>query len=252
MKKTLDAWCHQQGIDIELTAPYTPSQNRVAERANRTLVKLVRAMICRQNVPKLWEHAVAHVAYLQNRAYTSMIKEKTPYEVWYKIKPKIMHLQEFRAPIWILLQGQHVERKIFLKSKWRLYVGHDDGSNSIKYHNTETRKVLTSCNYCFLNPSPAEQLNPPNTLRWYCPMYHLKGGKERTNGKLLPVHSGMLQRDSQEVLLKKNLIRQIKIKGSSLMNLIKKNHTEHMAKELTTITLMTLFQTKTKINYIQT
>ena len=45
---------------------------------------------------------------------------------------------------------------ILPKLKWRLYVRHDNGSNSIKYYNTETRKVLTSCNYHFLNLSPAE------------------------------------------------------------------------------------------------
>jgi hypothetical protein len=41
----LDSWCHQQGIEIQPTAPYTPSQNRAAERANRTLVELAQAMI---------------------------------------------------------------------------------------------------------------------------------------------------------------------------------------------------------------
>ena len=117
MNIPLDAWCHQQGIDIKLTTPYTPSQNGIAERAKRTLVELARAMICGQNIPEfLWEHVVAHVAYLQNRAYTSAIKEKTPYEVWYKTKPNITHLQEFGAPIWILLQGQHDTPKVEMET----------------------------------------------------------------------------------------------------------------------------------------
>ena len=33
------------------------------------------------------------------------------------------------------------------KSKRRIYVGYDDGSNSVKYYNAETRKVLTSRNF---------------------------------------------------------------------------------------------------------
>jgi hypothetical protein len=33
------------------------------------------------------------------------------------------------------------------KSKRCIYVGYDDGSNSVKYYNAETRKVLTSRNF---------------------------------------------------------------------------------------------------------
>jgi hypothetical protein len=33
------------------------------------------------------------------------------------------------------------------KSKKCIYVGYDDGLNSIKYYNAETRKVLTSRNF---------------------------------------------------------------------------------------------------------
>jgi hypothetical protein len=110
-------------------------------------------MIRGQNMPKfLWEHAAAHAAYLQNRAYTTTIKEKTPYEVWYGKRPNIAHLREFRCPVWVLLQGQHVERKILPKSKRRLYVRHNDRSNSVKYYNAETRKILTSCKILFPQP----------------------------------------------------------------------------------------------------
>ena len=158
----LNSWCGQQGIEIQMTAPYSPSQNGVAERANRTLVELARAMIRGQKMPEfLWEQAVAHAAYLRNRAYTTTIKEKTPYEVWYKRKPNVAHLREFGAPVWILLQGQHVERKILPKSKRQLYVGHDDGSKSVKYYNAETRKILTSRNFRFLNALPE---NPPEGI----------------------------------------------------------------------------------------
>lgn len=36
----LTDWCHERGITIQQTAPYSPSQNGVAERMNRTLVEL--------------------------------------------------------------------------------------------------------------------------------------------------------------------------------------------------------------------
>src|ERR1700761_6635226 len=92
----LQRWCQSKGIETQLTAPYTPSQNGVAERANRTLVELARAMIRGQRAPEfLWELSVAHAAYLRNRAYTATLKDKTPYEIWYGSKPDVSHLREF-------------------------------------------------------------------------------------------------------------------------------------------------------------
>ena len=45
LNQHLSAWCQEKGIDIQLTAPYSPSQNGVAERMNRTLVEIARAML---------------------------------------------------------------------------------------------------------------------------------------------------------------------------------------------------------------
>jgi transposase InsO family protein len=52
----------KDGIRIELTVPYTPSQNGVAERLNRTLITKARAMLVAAELPsQLWGEAV-HVA----------------------------------------------------------------------------------------------------------------------------------------------------------------------------------------------
>jgi transposase InsO family protein len=67
LNKPLESWCHGQGLDFQLTAPYSPSQNGIAERMNRTLVELARAMVDAQKLPEfLWEPAIAHAAYLRN------------------------------------------------------------------------------------------------------------------------------------------------------------------------------------------
>lgn len=56
-------------------------------------------MICGQETLEfLWEETVVHATYLRNRAYKSVLKDMTSYEVWYKVKPNIIHLQEFGAP----------------------------------------------------------------------------------------------------------------------------------------------------------
>jgi hypothetical protein len=148
MNDVLQMWCQSKGIDNQLTAPYSPSQNGVAERANRTLVELARTMINAWNIPKfLWEQAIDHASYIQNRSYTRALQGETPYEWWHSMKPSVAHLKEFRMPVWILLQGQAEQRKILLKLKQRIYVGHEDGPQAIEYYNAKVQKVLTSRNY---------------------------------------------------------------------------------------------------------
>src|ERR1700683_1181688 len=130
---------------------------------NRTLTELARANLNGQEIPEyLWEYAISHAAYIRNRAYMKPMGTLTPYQGWFNYKPNIAHLREFGAPIWILLQGQKEQCKMLPKSKRRIYVGYNDGSNSVKYYNAETRKVLTSRNFRSLqlpmDPKPPEPI----------------------------------------------------------------------------------------------
>ena len=145
MKSYLD----NRGLDIQATAPYSPSQNGIAEHINQTIVELGRAMLKGQNLPKfLWEYAIAHAAYLHNRAairaYTKFLRNQTPYQKWNKTKLNVNHLREFGAPVWVLLQGQKKPRKMLPKSQKQAYVGFNDRSQSVLYYNPETRRILTS------------------------------------------------------------------------------------------------------------
>ena len=105
-----------------------------------------------QGLPEfLWEYAVNHSSYLHNQTYTRALNNKTPYEKRFKKKPNVSHLREFGAPVWVLLQGQKVPRKMEFKSRRQVFVGYDDGSKSVKYYNAETCKILTSRNFHFLS-----------------------------------------------------------------------------------------------------
>ncbi len=157
VNETLITWCQKKGMELQITAPYSPSQNGVAERMNHTLVELARAMLTASKLPEfLWETAVAHAAYVRNRSYAVTIDNKTPYEGWHGNKPNVAHLREFGTNVWVLLQGQNVARKILQKSKRRAYVGYNDDPKSVIYYNTDTRRCLTSRNYKFLTLAGTE------------------------------------------------------------------------------------------------
>ncbi len=156
-------WCNIRGIEIQTTAPYSPSQNGVAERMNRTLVELARAMLTATQLPEfLWEPAITHTAYVRNRSYTRSIPSRTPYQGWNTNKPNVSHLREFGTPVHILLQGQQTQCKILPKTHQHFYVGNEDNSNSIIYYSKETRRLNVSRNYYFINDNyPDVHINDP-------------------------------------------------------------------------------------------
>jgi transposase InsO family protein len=103
INEKLEGLARSEGIIIKPTAPYSPSQNGVAERFNRTLLELARAMLYARNLPHfLWDEAVAHAAYLRNRAPTRALEGKTPYEAWFGKRPSVAHLREFGCDVWVL------------------------------------------------------------------------------------------------------------------------------------------------------
>ena len=44
-------FCDEKGIARQLTISYTPQQNGIAERKNRTLLHMVRPMMAQANLP---------------------------------------------------------------------------------------------------------------------------------------------------------------------------------------------------------
>ena len=61
-------YCEEHGIIHQCTAPYTPQQNGVAERKNRTLVKMVNSMLIQAQLPfNLWGEALLAACHVLNR-----------------------------------------------------------------------------------------------------------------------------------------------------------------------------------------
>jgi len=71
------------GIVHEYTVSYSPEQNGVAERMNRTLLEMVNSMLHENEVPsELWAEALQTAVNLRSRAPTSAHPAgKTPFEL---------------------------------------------------------------------------------------------------------------------------------------------------------------------------
>ena len=83
-------FCKEAGIKRELTVPYNPQPNKVAERKNGTIVKVAKAMIHDQSLPMfLWEKASKTIVYVQNRCPHKIVKNVTPEEAFIGVKPEV-------------------------------------------------------------------------------------------------------------------------------------------------------------------
>ena len=86
----IEAYCDEVGIKHEVSATYTPQQNGVVERKNRTLITLVRTMLDEYNTPEaLWVEAINTACYASNHLFLQKFLGKTPYELLNGKRPNI-------------------------------------------------------------------------------------------------------------------------------------------------------------------
>jgi len=100
--KAFESWLLENSIRHETTVAYTPEQNGVAERTNRTILESARSMLHFAGLPlKLWAEACNTAVYLLNRVATKTVDGKTPYEVWRGVKPNLAHIRVFGSTIYV-------------------------------------------------------------------------------------------------------------------------------------------------------
>lgn len=74
---------HENGIYHQTTCTYTPKQNGVAERKNKHLLEVTRAIMFAMNVPRqYWGEALLTATYLINRMPSRILLFKTPREIF--------------------------------------------------------------------------------------------------------------------------------------------------------------------------
>lgn len=165
ISKEVKGWLKEKGIELQTTAPYAHSSNGVAERFNRTLIELTRAMLIARGLPSfLWETAIEYAAYIRNMVLMRALEGKTPEEAWTKTKPNVSHLKEFGCDVWILTEGQNLS-KLEPKSKKFIFVGYLDGPKAVKYYDPRLRQIRVSRNFIFAEPSKAVDIEKTDNMR---------------------------------------------------------------------------------------
>ena len=86
---------------MEHLVPYTPQQNGVDERKNRSLKETKTCLLHAKHLPpSLWAKPVNCDPYLQNRVPHKSVVGATPFEALHGYKPNVSHLRVFGSKSW--------------------------------------------------------------------------------------------------------------------------------------------------------
>jgi len=142
--KELTEFCNEHGINRQLTTAYTPQQNGVAERKNRTIMNMVRSMLNAKQLPKeFWAEAVNWSVHILNRCPTSALDGMTPQEAWSGTKPRVDHFRVFGCLAFVHIPDQK-RHKLDDKSKAHVFLGVSKESKAYRFVDPVTRKIIVS------------------------------------------------------------------------------------------------------------
>jgi hypothetical protein len=141
-------YCKDVGIKRDLTTPYNPKQNGVAEKKNRTVMEVVKTMIHDQDLPMcLWAEAARTAVYVQNQLSHSALGFKTPEEMFSGKKSEVSHLKIFGCLVFLYIPKEK-RNKLDPSGKKGIFVGYCEVSKAFRvyipgYHHIEISRDVT-------------------------------------------------------------------------------------------------------------
>ncbi|KAL5777605.1 hypothetical protein ACOSP7_010531 [Xanthoceras sorbifolium] len=162
--KRLGTFLKEKGIYHQSTCVDTPQQNGIAERKNRHLLEVARAIMFSMNVPKyLWGEALLTAAYLINRMPTRVLKYQTPLMHFKHYFPlsriySDLPLKVFGCTVFVHI-SHHSRSKLDPRAEHCVFIGYASNKKGYRCYNPLTRKFFVSMDVSFLENKPYFQKN---------------------------------------------------------------------------------------------
>ncbi|KAJ9547458.1 hypothetical protein OSB04_020001 [Centaurea solstitialis] len=139
---TLDAYLTSVGISHNFSGAYTPQQNGVVERRNRTLVEAARTMLAYSGLPlTFWAEAVSTACFTQNRTIITKRFKKTPYHIINRRVPNVKFFHVFGCRCYILNNRDNLG-KFDKKADEGYFLGYSLTSKTFRVYNKRTKMVM--------------------------------------------------------------------------------------------------------------
>ncbi|WVZ52697.1 LOW QUALITY PROTEIN: hypothetical protein U9M48_003734 [Paspalum notatum var. saurae] len=142
-------FCRDLDLEHQFSSPYTPPQNGVVERKNRTLVEMSRTMLDEHMTPRrFWAEAVNTTCYIVNRIFL-----KTSYELRFGRQPSVKHLQAFGCMCFVLRKAGHMD-KFESCCLDGIFLGYASSSRAFRVWILEAKQVVDTCEVSFDETMP--------------------------------------------------------------------------------------------------
>ena len=139
----------KHGIQRQFSCRYTPQQNGVAERKNRHIAEVARALMAEKNMPHCyWAEAVSTAVYIMNRTPTAAVHDMTPEEKFAGRKPDLSHLKVFGCIAYVHVPDE-LRTKLDPKAEKCVFIGYSLEQKGYKCYNPVTRQVRVSRDVVF-------------------------------------------------------------------------------------------------------
>jgi hypothetical protein len=157
----VEEYLEEEGIKHEFSAPYTPQQNGVVERKNRSLIDMARMMLGEYKMlERFWSEAVNTACHAINRLYLHCLLKTTSYKLLTGNKPKVSYFCVFVSKCYILVKkGRHL--KFAPKAVEGFLLGYDSNTKAYRVFNKSSGLVKVSSDVVFdeTNGSPREKVD---------------------------------------------------------------------------------------------
>ncbi|WVZ84350.1 hypothetical protein U9M48_031390 [Paspalum notatum var. saurae] len=147
-------FCRDLGLEHQFSSPYTPPQNGVVERKNRTLVEMARTMLDEHRTPRrFWAEAVNTACYIANRIFLRAFLGKTSYELRFGRQPSVKHLRAFGCRCFVLKKAGYLD-KFESRCLDGIFLGYASNSRAFRVWILEAKQVVETCEVSFDETMP--------------------------------------------------------------------------------------------------
>jgi hypothetical protein len=157
----VEEFLDEEGIKHEFSTPYTPQQNGVVERKNRTLIDMARTMLDEYKTPDIfWCEAINTAWHAINRLYLHKKLKKTSYELLSGNKPKVSYFRVFGCKCFILNKRPKTS-KFAPKVNEGFLLGYGSNEHAYRVFNKTSGRVEIAVDVTFdeSNGSQVEQID---------------------------------------------------------------------------------------------
>nr|GEW17122.1 zinc finger, CCHC-type [Tanacetum cinerariifolium] len=132
-------YCRENEIIRHLTAPYSPKQNGIIERKNKTILPTASCMIKAIGMPQNFWNAIL----LLNCTPKKSLEDVTPYEALKGRKPNLQYIRIFGCISFAKVPSQNLT-KLDDRSIQIVYLGSEPGSKAYCLFDPITKKIYVS------------------------------------------------------------------------------------------------------------